>query len=55
MLRILKMPGPLSEIAGKLRISESAAKARRAGLYRKLRVSSREEAVDKARELGLED
>ena len=53
ILRYLPQPVPFSIIAGKLGISRTAAKERAARLYRRLGVHSREEAVSRARELGL--
>jgi DNA-binding NarL/FixJ family response regulator len=53
ILRYLPQPVPFSVIAGKLSISRSAAKERAARLYQRLGVHSRDEAVNRARELGL--
>ncbi|MGO8727290.1 MAG: hypothetical protein ACLQK8_11345, partial [Streptosporangiaceae bacterium] len=53
VLRYLPTPLPFSVIAGKLGISRSAAKERAARLYGRLGVHSREEAVTRARSLGL--
>jgi DNA-binding CsgD family transcriptional regulator len=53
VLRYLSTPLPFSVIAGKLGISRSAAKERAARLYHRLGVHSREEAVSRARSLGL--
>jgi len=53
ILRYLPQPVPFSVIAGKLGISRSAAKERAARLYQRLGVHSRDEAVSRARELGL--
>jgi DNA-binding NarL/FixJ family response regulator len=53
VLRYLPKPLPFSVIADKLGISRSAAKERAARLYRRLGVHSREEAVSRARSLGL--
>ena len=53
VLRYLPTPLPFSVIAGKLGISRSAAKERAARLYNRLGVHSREEAVGRARSLGL--
>jgi len=53
VLRYLPQPVPFSVIADKLGISRSAAKERAERLYRRLGVHSREEAVERARELGL--
>ncbi|HEY2303771.1 MAG TPA: LuxR C-terminal-related transcriptional regulator [Acidimicrobiales bacterium] len=53
VLRYLPKPLPFSLIADKLGISRSAAKDRAERLYRKLGVHSRDEAVSRARELGL--
>jgi DNA-binding NarL/FixJ family response regulator len=53
VLRYLPTPLPFSVIAGKLGISRSAAKERAARLYTRLGVHSREEAVSRARSLGL--
>jgi len=53
VLRYLPAPLPFSVIAGKLGISRSAAKERAARLYNRLGVHSRDEAVSRARSLGL--
>ena len=53
VLRYLPTPLPFSVIAGKLGISRSAAKERAARLYSRLGVHSRDEAVSRARSLGL--
>jgi DNA-binding NarL/FixJ family response regulator len=53
ILRYLPQPVPFAVIAGKLGISRSAAKERAARLYQRLGVHSRDEAVSRARELGL--
>jgi DNA-binding NarL/FixJ family response regulator len=53
VLRYLPQKVPFSVIADKLGISRSAAKERAERLYRRLGVHSREEAVERARELGL--
>ena len=53
VLRYLPAPLPFSVIAGKLGISRSAAKERAARLYHRLGVHSRDEAVSRARTLGL--
>jgi DNA-binding CsgD family transcriptional regulator len=53
VLRYLLTPLPFSVIAGKLGISRSAAKERAELLYRRLGVHSRDEAVSRARSLGL--
>ena len=53
ILRYLPQPVPFSVIAGKLGISRSAAKERAARLYQRLGVHGRDEAVSRARELGL--
>jgi DNA-binding NarL/FixJ family response regulator len=53
ILRYLPQPVPFSVIADKLGISRSAAKERAARLYQRLGVHSREDAVSRARELGL--
>jgi len=53
ILRYLPKPLPFSVIADKLGISRSAAKERAARLYRRLGVHSRDEAVSRARSLGL--
>jgi DNA-binding NarL/FixJ family response regulator len=53
VLRYLPQPVPFSVIADKLGISRSAAKERAGRLYQRLGVHSREEAVSRARELGL--
>jgi len=53
VLRYLPTPLPFSVIADKLGISRSAAKERAARLYNRLGVHSREDAVSRARSLGL--
>jgi len=53
VLRYLPRPLPFSVIADKLGISRSAAKERAARLYKRLGVHSRDEAVSRARSLGL--
>jgi DNA-binding CsgD family transcriptional regulator len=53
VLRYLPTSLPFSVIAGKLGISRSAAKERAARLYHRLGVHSRDEAVSRARSLGL--
>jgi ATP/maltotriose-dependent transcriptional regulator MalT len=53
VLRYLPKPLPFSVIADKLSISRSAAKERAARLYKRLGVHSRDEAVSRARTLGL--
>jgi DNA-binding NarL/FixJ family response regulator len=53
ILRYLPQPVPFSVIADKLGISRSAAKERAARLYQRLGVHSRDEAVSRARTLGL--
>src|ERR1700733_7046913 len=53
VLRYLPAPLPFSVIAGKLGIPRSAAKERAARLYARLGVHSRDEAVSRARSLGL--
>jgi DNA-binding NarL/FixJ family response regulator len=53
VLRYLPQPVPFSVIADKLGISRSAAKERAGRLYQRLGVHSRDEAVSRARELGL--
>ncbi|HEY2281694.1 MAG TPA: hypothetical protein VGI00_25315 [Streptosporangiaceae bacterium] len=53
VLRYLPTPLPFSVIADKLGISRSAAKDRAERLYRRLGVHRRDEAVTKARSLGL--
>jgi DNA-binding NarL/FixJ family response regulator len=53
ILRYLPQPVPFSVIADKLGISRSAAKERAVRLYQRLGVHSRDEAVSRARELGL--
>ena len=53
VLRYLPAPIPFSVIASKLGISRSAAKDRAERLYRRLGVHSRDEAVSRARSLGL--
>jgi DNA-binding NarL/FixJ family response regulator len=52
-LRYLPKPLSFSVIADKLGISRSAAKERAAGLYKRLGVHTRDEAVSRARSLGL--
>ena len=53
VLRYLPRPLPFSVIADKLGISRSAAKERAARLYKRLGVHTRDEAVSRARSLGL--
>ena len=53
VLRYLPTSLPFAVIAGKLSISRSAAKERAARLYNRLGVHSRDEAVSRARSLGL--
>jgi DNA-binding NarL/FixJ family response regulator len=53
VLRYLPQPLPFSVIADKLGISRSAAKERAERLYKRLGVHSRDEAVSRARSLGL--
>ena len=53
VLRYLPKPLPFSVIADKLGISRSAAKERASRLYQRLGVHSRDEAVSRARSLGL--
>jgi len=53
ILRYLPQPVPFSVIADKLGISRSAAKERAQRLYQRLGVHSRDEAVSRARTLGL--
>jgi len=53
VLRYLPTPLPFSVIAAKLGISRSAAKERAVRLYHRLGVHSRDEAVSRARSLGL--
>ena len=53
ILRYLPQPVPFSVIADKLGISRSAAKDRAERLYHRLGVHSRDEAVSRARALGL--
>ena len=53
VLRYLPKPLPFSVIADKLGISRSAAKERAARLYKRLGVHTRDEAVSRARALGL--
>src|SRR5580693_3277769 len=53
VLRYLAKPLPFSVIADKLGISRSAAKERAIRLYKRLGVHTRDEAVSRARSLGL--
>jgi DNA-binding NarL/FixJ family response regulator len=53
VLRYLPQPLPFSVIGDKLGISRSAAKERAERLYKRLGVHSRDEAVSRARSLGL--
>jgi len=53
VLRYLSKPLPFAVIADKLGISRSAAKERAARLYKRLGVHGRDEAVSRARSLGL--
>jgi DNA-binding NarL/FixJ family response regulator len=55
VLRYLPTTLPFAVIADKLGISRSAVKERAGRIYRKLEVHSREEAVSRARDLGLLD
>jgi DNA-binding CsgD family transcriptional regulator len=55
VLRYLPSALPFAVIADKLGISRSAVKERAGRIYRKLEVHSREEAVSRARALGLLD
>jgi DNA-binding NarL/FixJ family response regulator len=53
VLRYLAKPLPFAVIADKLGISRSAVKERASRLYKRLGVHSRDEAVSRARSLGL--
>jgi DNA-binding NarL/FixJ family response regulator len=53
ILRYLPQPVPFSVIADKLGISRSAAKERAERLYQRLGVHSRDEAINRARTIGL--
>jgi DNA-binding NarL/FixJ family response regulator len=53
VLRYLAKPLPFAVIADKLGISRSAAKERASRLYKRLGVHHRDEAVSRARSLGL--
>jgi len=53
ILRYLPQPVPFSVIADKLGISRSAARERAERLYQRLGVHSRDEAVNRARTIGL--
>jgi DNA-binding NarL/FixJ family response regulator len=53
VLRYLPKPLPFAVIADKLGISRSAAKERASRLYKRLGVHHRDEAVNRARSLGL--
>jgi DNA-binding NarL/FixJ family response regulator len=53
VLRYLPKPLPFAVIADKLGISRSAAKERASRLYKRLGVHDRDEAVSRARSLGL--
>ena len=53
VLRYLPQPVPFSVIADKLGISRSAAKERAERLHQRLGVHSREDAISRARTLGL--
>jgi DNA-binding CsgD family transcriptional regulator len=53
VLRYLPTPLPFSAIADKLGISRAAARERAARIYTRLGVHSRDEAVSRARSLGL--
>jgi DNA-binding NarL/FixJ family response regulator len=53
VLRYLPKQLPFSVIADKLGISRSAAKERASRLYQRLGVHTRDEAVTRARSLGL--
>ena len=52
-LQALAEPGSLPEIADRLYISKNTLKTHLRSLYAKLDVSAREEAIEKARDLGL--
>lgn len=53
VLEALRSPGPLPEVAARLFISRNTLKTHLRSLYAKLQVSSREEAVAVASDLGL--
>jgi LuxR family maltose regulon positive regulatory protein len=53
ILRLMSTPLSLREIGGELYLSVNTVKTHSQAIYRKLGVSSRRHAVDRARELGL--
>jgi LuxR family maltose regulon positive regulatory protein len=53
VLRLLASPLSLREVGSALYVSLNTVKTHARGVYRKLGASSREEAVARARELGL--
>ena len=53
VLRLLRTPLSLREIAGHLYVSLNTVKTHQRALYRKLNVATRTKAVERARELGL--
>jgi LuxR family transcriptional regulator, maltose regulon positive regulatory protein len=54
MLPLLTTHLSLSQIGERLHLARSTVKTQSNSIYRKLRVSSRSEAVSRARELGLD-
>jgi LuxR family maltose regulon positive regulatory protein len=53
VLRLLRSELSLREIGAALYVSLNTVKTHSRGIYRKLDASSRQEAVNRARELGL--
>ena len=55
LLPLLATHLSLAQIGERLHVARATVKAQTASVYRKLGVSSRREAVDRSRELGLDD
>jgi LuxR family maltose regulon positive regulatory protein len=53
VLRVLRSPLSLREVGATLYVSQNTVKTHTRAIYRKLRVSTREQAVARARELHL--
>ncbi len=53
VLRLLRKPMSVSEIARELYLSGNTVKTHRRAIYRKLGASTREEAIERARECGI--